>query len=117
MLGVKGVLQLGQGLRVVLDAEVDNALAVAPEVSDQRVIGVEGEPGPPGARLDRPRPFVGERLHLAVAIELIAEEIAEDDQRGAELPGYPWQPGLVDLEEPFAALLLQECRGDSPGHI
>ena len=50
VLGVEGVLQLGQRLGGVLDAEVEDALArlavlVAAEVGDRRVVGVEGEAG------------------------------------------------------------------------
>ena len=67
VLGVEGVLQLRQRLRVVLDAEVDDPLAralvgVAAEVGDQRVVGVEDEarcarPGPrPSSPTRRPAP-------------------------------------------------------------
>src|SRR4051812_7307688 len=82
VLGVEGVLQLRQGLARVLDAEVDDAVAgaslgVATEVGDQRVVGVEREAGGAGAALDHAGPLVGQRLHLAVAVELVAEEVAE----------------------------------------
>ena len=55
VLGVVGVLELGQGLARVLDAEVGDAraaalLAVAPEVGDQGVVGVEDEPRSPRRR-------------------------------------------------------------------
>ena len=48
VLGVVGVLQLGQGLALVLDAEVcdprpPSQLAVAAEVGDQGVIGAKRE--------------------------------------------------------------------------
>ena len=61
VLGVEGVLQLGQRLAVVLDPEVDDALAaiavrVAAEVGDQRVVGVEREARAAGLRGDGPRP-------------------------------------------------------------
>ncbi len=57
VLGVEGVLELGQRLRGIVDAEVDDAWAtlaalVATEVGDQRVVGVEGEAGAAGARRD-----------------------------------------------------------------
>ena len=48
VLGVVGVLELGEGLARVLDPEVGDArapaqLAVAPEVGDQRVVGAQRE--------------------------------------------------------------------------
>jgi hypothetical protein len=103
VLGVEGVLQLRQRLRGVLDPEVEDTLAgrplrIAAEIGDQRVIGVEDESGAAGTGGNRLRPLVGQRLHLAVAVELVAEEVAEDDQAGAELFAHPRQPGLVDLE-------------------
>ena len=70
------------------------------------------------ARLgDRPRPVVGEDLDLAVAVELVAEEVAEDDQGRVELGRDPRQPGLVHLEQPLAAALLEQSRRDPPGHV
>ena len=73
--------------------------------------------GAPGPRRDRLRPLVGQRLHLAVAVELVAEEVAEHDQRGVELVGDPRQPGLVDLEEALVAALLEQRRRHAPGHV
>ena len=110
--GVEGMLELGQRLRGVLDPEVDDALAaalvgVATEVGDQRVIGVEDEPAPTDPLGDRLRPPVGEYLDLAVAIELVTEEVAEHDQGRVELGGDLRQPRLVDLEQALAALLLE----------
>jgi hypothetical protein len=48
VLGVVGVLELGEGLALVLDAEVGDAgalpqLLVSTEVRDQRVVGAERE--------------------------------------------------------------------------
>ena len=122
MLGVGGVLELGQGLARVLDAEIDDAVAaravgVAAEVGDQRVVGVEDEAGAAGALGHQRRPIVGEGLDLPVAVELVAEEVAEDDQRGVELGRHLRQPGLVDLEEALAAALLEQRGRDAPGHV
>ena len=99
VLGVGGVLQLGQRLRVVLDAEVDDALAPAAEVGDERVVGVQHE-----ARLavllgDQAGPAVGERLELAVAVELVAEEVRQQVGAGVQGTRDLRQPGLVDLEQ------------------
>ena len=104
VLGVVGVLELGQGLAGVVDPEVGHPgpageLAIAPEVGDQRVVGVEHEAGAPGALGHQRRPIVGQRLELAVAVELVAEEVGEHDQLRLQLGGHLRQPGLVDLEQ------------------
>ena len=92
VLGVVGVLELGKRLARVLDPEVGDAgapakLAVAAEVGDQRVVGVEGELAGSLQRGDQLRPLVGEALQLAVAVELVAEEVAEDEQARARAGG------------------------------
>ena len=122
VLGVERVLELGQRLRGVLDPEVDDALAaalvrVAAEVGDQRVVGVEDETGPADPLGDGLRPLVGQDLDLAVAVELVAEEVAEHDQGRVELRRDLRQPGLVDLEQPLASLLLEQRGRDPPGHV
>ena len=43
VLGVGGVLELGEGERVVVDAEVAAPRWLAAEVGDQRVVGVQHE--------------------------------------------------------------------------
>ena len=122
VLGVEGVLQLGQRLRGVVDPEVDDALAppalaVASEIGDQGVVGVEDEATAAGPLADRLRPAIGQGLGLAVAVELVAEEVAEDDRRGVELRRDLRQPGLVDLEQALVAALLEQRGGDPPGHV
>ena len=123
VLGVEGVLELGQRLGGVLDAEVDDALARGRPRASRPRSAISGSSAlrtkrvRPAALGDRRRPLVGQRLDLAVAVELVAEEVAEHDQRGVELLGDPRQPGLVDLEEALAAALLEQRRGDSPGHV
>ena len=59
--------------------------AVAPEVGHQRVVGVQHERRAPGARGDQRAPVVGELLQLAVAVELVAEEVAEQHGVGGEV--------------------------------
>ena len=73
--------------------------AVAAQVGHQRVVGVQHElrvrrRGP------RAAPTVGERLQLAVAVELVAEQVGEQTGAGGQRAATWRQPRLVDLEEP-----------------
>ena len=106
--------------RVVLDPEVQRARALAAQIGDQRVIGVEHEL----ARLQVGRPAVGDRLELAVAVELVAEQVAKQDRARVQLRGERVEPQLVDLEQSKLALdravrtsRAQERGGDPSGHV
>ena len=121
VLRVVGVLEPGEGLARVLDAEVGDArspaqLPVAAEVGDQRVVRAEREPDPAGGAelLDQHGPLVGQALQLAVAVELVAEEVGEHQQTGPQLRGHAGQPGLVDLEQPLAAASGRAARSRPP---
>jgi hypothetical protein len=120
VLGVGGVLHLGQGLRVVFQAEVGHVAAPAAEIGHERVVGVEDEGRAPVQALHQPGPGVGEQLELAVAVELVAEEVRQEQQPRLDGLGHLRQPGLVDLEEPDLARLaarVEQRRGHSPGHV
>ena len=54
---------------------------------------------PPRARGHHRRPAVGDRLQLAVAVELVAEQVAEQHRARLELLDDRAEPELVDLEE------------------
>jgi hypothetical protein len=120
VLGVGGVLELGQGERIVLHAEVHDALALAAEVRHERVVGVEHQCGAFAARGDEVGPAVGEQLQLAVAVELVAEEVAENQEGGIEFRGDAVEPSLVDLEQPqlaLAAACVDQRGGHAPVHV
>ncbi len=68
------------------------------EVGDQRIVGVERQRCA-GQRRDQSRPAVGDRLQLAVAVELVAEQVAEQDRPRMRAAGRPVKPELVDLEQ------------------
>src|SRR5687767_10184354 len=90
VLRVEGVLELGQRVRAVLDAEKDDvgtslAAAVHAEVRHERVIGVQNIGGFVRALADQSRPIVGEPLELPVAVELVTKEVAEHDGVWLEL--------------------------------
>src|SRR4029079_18166437 len=91
----------------VLDAEEGHArvrrvpAAGAAEGGDGRVVGGEDERGG-RARADV-GPAVGDRVELAVPIELVAEEVREQQGPRPELVDDLPEPELVDLEEPGVA--------------
>ena len=105
------MLELGQRERVVVDAEVDRAGTIsaaarrpsgAPEVGDSGSSALSTSVvGRPARR--RRGPAVGDRLQLAVAVELVAEEVAEQHRARLELLDDRAEPELVDLEEPEVA--------------
>ena len=96
VLGVARVLELGEREAVVVDAEVHGLRRVAAEVGDERVVGVEHEAR---ALADDRGPAVGDRLQLAVAVELVAEQVAEQHRARLDLLGDLAEPELVDLEQ------------------
>jgi len=99
VLGVGGVREPGESLRVVVESVVEDGVpALAAEVGDQRVVGVEHEPR--AARVGRHKlgPAVGQGLQLAVAVELVAKEVGEQVGARMDRRGDAWQPRLVDLE-------------------
>ena len=122
VLGVVGVLELGQRLARVLDAEVgDPGAALEPPSRPRSATSgssaLRQKPVPPARSATRLGPFVGEQLELAVAVELVAEEIAEHDLARVELARDPGQPCLVDLEQALLAALLEQRRGDAAVHV
>ena len=94
------MLHLGNRHRRILDAEVSHVRRAAPEVGDQGVVRVQHELGM-SARGGRGHggPAVGDRVELAVPVELVAEQIPEQDPARRELGHDPVQPELVDLEQ------------------
>ena len=114
VLGVRGVLQLGMGEPVVVDPEEEHAgcgcarrrrirLGDAGQVGDQRVVRVEDERAAAAPGAHHGRPAVGDRLQLPVAVELVAEEVAEQERARGELLDERPEPELVDLEQPDVA--------------
>jgi hypothetical protein len=124
VLGVRRVLELGERERVVVHAE-EHGAAVAAQIGDERVVGVEHERR--GARVggDDVRPAVGDDLELAVAVELVAEQVAEQERARSQLVDDRGEPELVDLEQPevagqraaAAARSARQRRGDAAGHV
>ena len=70
------MLQLRSGMAWVVQPEGQRARPVAPEVADLRVVAVDDELRGRQRRHGR-APAGGNELELAVAVELVAEEVAE----------------------------------------
>ena len=70
----------------VVDAVAQCPLTRLGKVRHERVVGVHDEPRGGGERRDRGTPTLRDVLELAVAVELVAKEIAErDDPRSYSL--------------------------------
>ena len=114
------MLHAGERLGVVLHPEVRHAAALTAEVGHQRIVGVEHEASAAVELGHELRPAVGEQVELAVAVELVAEQVGEEQQAGLHVLRDGRQPRLVDLEEAELAALaacVEQRGGHSPGHV
>jgi hypothetical protein len=76
------------------------------EARDGWVVGTEQNPRSRGHKIGEARsPSVENRIKLAVAVELVAEEIAEEKQPRAYLAADLRDPKLVSFEQPDRVLL------------
>ena len=89
----------GRACERVVETEGDAARAVACEIADLRVVGVDDERGVAGERVDRGAPALGDLLQLAVAVELVAEQVAEAHRPRPDPPRDVGKGALVDLEQ------------------
>ena len=74
------------------------ACVVARQVTDLGVVAVDDKAGL-RQRGDGVAPAGGDGLELAVAVELVAKEIAKEHCARPDAPGDLGKRGLVDLEE------------------
>ncbi len=117
VLRVGRVLERGSRLRGVVDPERERPRAVAAEVADLRVVAVDDE-----RRLrqrgDRLAPAGGDELELAVAVELVAEEVREEQRLRTDATRDLGQRALVDLEQPeLGVARLEQRRGDAGDEV
>ena len=144
------MLELGERERVVVDAEVDRAgrdrrppasggacgaaprraptargSCTRPRSATSGSSALSTSVVPAGPRRHDRRPAVGDRLQLAVAVELVAEEVAEQHRARLELLDDRAEPELVDLEQaevagqraPAAARRVRQRAGDPARHV
>src|SRR5689334_9977066 len=118
VLRVGGVLKRGTRDSGVVDAEDDGARVVLREVADLRVVTVEDECRVRRERTDGFAPAGRHVLELAVAVELVAEEVAEADAAWADPRRHLRQRRLVDLEQTeLRAPRVEQSRCDTGNEI
>ena len=106
------------GRRRVVEAEADDA---GPRLRDGRergVVGVHEHARRVGQVAQRRKPALGDELELAVAVELVAEQVAEAHRPRRELARELGKRALVDLEEAELGVAgLEQSRGHSRDEI
>ena len=111
VLRIGRVLERRAALGGIVDAE-RGRIGVRPgEIRDQRVVGVDQKERLGRQRGDHPPPALGDDLQLPVAIELIAEEVAEADHARLERCREVGQRSLVHLEQPQLGVTGRDERG------
>ncbi len=110
-LRVRGVLELRRGPSRVIQAEDDAARTVARQVAHLWIVAVDDELRAVAELRHGPAPALGDELELAVAVELVAEEVAQAERTWADPTGDVGKRGLVDLEQAELGLPGREQRG------
>ena len=86
VLRVRRVLEPGARQSRIVHAEQECSLASLRERGDERVVGVRDERRPSAEAGDGAPPALGDVLELAVAVELVAEQVAEAHDPWARPP-------------------------------
>ena len=113
---------LGQRLGVVLHAEVGHAArGRGPRSATSGSSAFSTKRARPSRPLDQLRPAVGEQLELAVAVELVAEQVGEQQQARVELArprsaARPRRPRTAPAG-PRPRPGVEQRGGHSPGHV
>ena len=109
---VVGVVRGAKRDRVVVDAEGDNATGrPAREFGDVGIVGVEDEGRCAIEVREHGMPALGDGIDLAVAIELVAEEVEEGRDARAEAGEQSGQLRFIDLEHADRAIILGYLTG------
>jgi hypothetical protein len=99
VLRVRRVLKRRSRLARVVDAEGDRAVPLAGEVADLRVVSIDDEHRVGSEVAHRGAPALGDVFQLAVAVELVAEEVPEADRTRTNTPRDLREGALVDLQQ------------------
>ena len=115
VLGVGRVLERRPRVPMVVDAEGAHAAGTAlRDLAEQRVVGVRDE-----CRFGQARqglaPALRDVLELAIAVELVAEEVGDEYRTRLHAPCHLGQRRLVHLEEAELRIRRREEGGGDPG--
>ena len=116
---VGGVRQTVAGDRGVVETEPDNAVTPpVHEVGQERVVYVDHRPRARGQLGHGAAPALRDQLELAVAVELVAKEVAETHGARPDLPDDLGKRSLVDLEHRELRIFgLEQGRGDTGDQV
>ena len=118
VLGVGRVLQCRTGLARVVEAVDDRSRARARELAELRIVAVHDERRNGVELLDGASPALGHELELPVAVELVAEQVAEEDRARAHATRDLRQCSLVDLEQAeLGTVSVEQGRRDTRDEI
>ena len=102
----------------IVDPEAERAAPSVREIGDERIVGVDDEGRGGGEARDRGAPALGDVLELAVAVELVAKEVAERDDARLHAPHHLRQRELVDLEQAEVGVGSgEQGGGDARGEV
>ena len=99
----------------VVEAEAQDAGTSRVEITDDGVVGVDDERRLLGKRRDRLAPALRDELELAVAVELVSEEVAEEDCPGSGARDGLGERSFVHLQEPELGAVRGDERGGDAG--
>ena len=99
VLRVGGVGEALAGHGRVVDPEANRVAMPPRDVREERIVGVHERGGSRVEACDSGSPAIGDDLELAVAVELVAEEVAQADRARPDPCGDVREGPLVDLEE------------------
>ncbi len=116
VLRVCGVLEGRPCLRGIIDAERRRRGPLAREIAHLRVVCVDDELRTGRKRPDSLPPTLRDSLELAVAVELVAEQVAQADHPWPDARGDVRECPLVHLEETELGAVCSQQRGGDPGN-
>ena len=99
VLRVGRVLEMRPGVARVVQAEAERRGATVGEICDDGVVRIHDQRRIDGKAVDGGAPALGDELELAVAVELVAKEVAEGEHARLQPLERLGQRGLVDLEQ------------------
>ena len=101
----------------IVDAEAERLASRLRERPDLRIVRIRHDDRVDRELGDRTAPTLGDLLQLAVAVELVAEQVPEADRPRPDPAHHLGKMCLVELEEAeLGARRRGNERGDDPGH-